>query len=161
MTELPVGPERPLPGKKVSVRNVLVLTAAVICCSGLLLGAAMWAAGAYRGFIAARAVRARHAPLLEEARSLGLTYEYAKAYPDKAPGKHALWCLRPQPGQAEAWYDADPKKPLFLINREAMYSMAGSSHQNCVRTLVKIASVKPYEFSPGKLRIEAEFIGYP
>ena len=161
MTSHETGPASPEQEKKTSVKRMLLLVPVVMAGAYLLLGVGLWAAGAFKGYKKARAERAGTAPLLAQARKLGLTYEYAKAYPDKAPGKPALWCLRKIRGEAEAWYDGEAKKPLYLTNPEAMYDYAGSSHQDCVKTLIKIRSVKPLEFSPGKLRIEAEVVGYP
>lgn len=153
-------PGVPAAPRKVSAKNLLLLTGPVIAGAIVLLFAGAWLAAAYRGYLAASAVKAGRAPLLEEARSLKLNYEYAKSYPDKAEGKHALWCLRRQPGQAEAWYDGDPKKPLFIVNTAAMDSAHGGYRRDCLDTLLLIKSVKPYEFSPGKLRVEAEFVAY-
>lgn len=145
---------------KVSVKNLVVLTGAVLAGAFLLLLAGAWLAAAWRGYQAASAVKAGQAPLLDEARSLKINYEYAKSYPDKAEGKHALWCLRRQQGQAEAWYGGDPKKPLFIVNTAVMDAARGGYRRDCLDTLLLIKSVKPYEFSPGKLRVEAEFVSY-
>lgn len=148
------------PPPKVSAKNILLLIGPVIAGALILLFAGAWLAAAWRGYQAASAVKAGQAPLLAEARSLKVNYEYAKSYPDKAEGKHAIWCLRRQQGQAEAWYDGDPKKPLFISNTAAMDAAHGGYRRDCLDTLLLIKSVKPYEFSPGKLRVEAEFVSY-
>lgn len=153
-------PAEAAPPPKVRAKNILLLIGPVLAGALVLLFAVAWLAAAWRGYQAARAVKAGLAPLLQEARSLKVNYEYAKSYPDKAQGKHALWCLRRQQGQAEAWYDGDPKKPLFILNIARMDAAPGGYRRDCLDTLVLIKSVKPYEFSPGKLRVEAEFVAY-
>lgn len=151
----------PAPERKISARGLLLAGAAAVAGGYALLLAAGWLGGAWNGYRSARAAGSRLSGPLAEARSLGLTYEYAKAYPEKSPGKYAVWCLRRQQGQAEAWYRGDPKRALYLVNPGEAYSYAGSSHQDCVDTLIRVVNVKPNEFKPGSLRLEAEFVGYP
>lgn len=168
----------------INFRNIAAAVIGVLILVPLLLAALMWGsklAPAMKGRLARKAAIA---PLVKEARALGLTYEAALADPYGSVGKPAVWCLRRTPDQAGykplpgpsagapapapekrflgTWYEGDAKRPVFLNNPRQVYSIAGSMHQGCHNTLVVIKDISAHDFGAGpRLRLEAEFVDYP
>lgn len=168
----------------ISFKNLLAGVAALLVLAPLLLALVLWAGHLGPAMKERMARKAATAPLLKEARRLGLTYDAALADPFNSVGKPAVWCLRrmpeqagykPLPGPASGtpapaqekkfigtWYEGDPKRPVFINNPGQVYSISGSMHQGCYDTLVVIKDVSAYDFGAGpRLRLEAEFVDYP
>ena len=168
----------------INFRNIAAAVIGVAILAPLLLAALMWADKLAPAMRERMGRKAAIAPLVKEARALGLTYESALADPFKSVGKPAVWCLRrmpeqrgyaPLPGSTDAaravkpnsgflgtWYEGDVKRPVFITNPGRVYSISGSMHQGCFNTLVVIKNVSAYDFGAGpRLRLEAEFVDYP
>jgi len=167
-----------------SVKSIVAALGAFVIVAPLVLIALMWADKLVPAIKVRMAKKAAVAPLVRKAAALGLTYESVKAEPLKAVGQPAVWCLRrivpqgavsglagPVPetvvasvgGFAETLYDGQEGRSVYISNPEKMYQMAGSSHQNCLKTLVTIKGVVSTDFGGNArgLRIEAEFVEYP
>lgn len=168
----------------INFRNIAAAVMGLVILAPLLFAAVMWSsrlAPAMKGRLARKAAIA---PLVKEARRLGLTYETALADPYGAVGKPAVWCLRRMPEQAGykplpgpspgapapapanefmgTFYEGDVKRPVFINNPGKVYSIAGSMQQGCSNTLVVIKDISSHDFGAGpRLRLEAEFVDYP
>ncbi|OGR40870.1 MAG: hypothetical protein A2X35_02750 [Elusimicrobia bacterium GWA2_61_42] len=143
------------------LKNILTLLAVAVVSAPLLLACASWGRNLAPGLKTRLANKASTAPLIKEARRLGLTYEAALAAPSAAVGKPAVWCLR-RAGSGPAAYRGDEARPVHIINPEKMPGRAGSGHESCTDALVEITTVTALSFGEvSALRLEARFVAYP
>jgi hypothetical protein len=131
------------------LKNTFTVLAAALIALALLGTVLTWSAGAAAAGLRARlAQRKARAPLLKEAAALGLTYETAMAAPEKALGKHAVWCLRLYSGRA--YYGFGTDKPVEIDNQQDMsaaeYNRQSGDFQ-CGKALVEIEGVKTFDFA--------------
>lgn len=172
----------------ISLKNIAVAVGAFALVAPLLLVALMWSSKLAPAMKTRMAKKAAIAPLVKEAKALGLTYESALADPKLAVGKPAVWCLRrvsaqggyaPLPGSPEAsaaaaaapapaknfietLYGGVEGRSVYIDNPEKMYPMYNSMRQDCVKTLVTIKKLEAHDFGSGpRYRVEAEFVEYP
>ena len=167
----------------ISYKNIITAVGAFVIVAPLLLAGVMWSSKLAPAMKTRMARKAASAPLIKEARDLGLTYESALADPKRASGRPAVWCLRrvirqgsyggvagPAPAAPasasgnflETYYDGKEDKSVYITNPGRMYDMASSSHHGCVKTLVTIKTITFNDFGRGlRPRLEAEFVDYP
>ena len=147
--------------RRISLKNIACLTGGAVLAAVLVLGAAIWAQTFVPAFRARMARKAQNAPLMKEARELGLTYDSVLAAPAKAVGKPAVWCLR-RITPWETLYKGEEGKSVYVENPHGMSNPSGSMHQTCTETLVTIKTVTALELGTVRgLRLEASFVDYP
>lgn len=147
--------------QSVNIKNVAGLLGGAVLAAVLVLGAVMWAQTFVPAYKARMARKARNAPLLKEARELGLTYNSVLAAPARAVGKPAVWCLR-RINPWETLYKGEEGKSVYIDNPHGISNPSGSMHQTCTETLVTIKTVTALDLGTVRgLRLEASFIDYP
>lgn len=82
------------------------------------------------GVTARREEKQELSPLIKEAKSLKLTYESVLKYPDKALGKHAIWCIQNR-GPGQVFYEGKQDKRIFVSNKGSMPLYLGGKHSIC------------------------------
>lgn len=153
------GADRGVAGKRASVKNIAFLLCGILLGAAIVLGAVIRTQTLLPGYKATRARKARSAPLVGEARKLGLTYESVLSDPSKAVGKPAVWCLR-RISPDETLYQGKEGKSVYM--EEAYGRPAGSMRRNCRDTLLTIKKVTALELGTVKgVRLEADFLDYP
>ena len=147
--------------QRVNIRNVAGLLGGAVLAAVLALVAAMWAQTLVPAFRARLARKAQNAPLMKEARELGLTYDSVLAAPAKAVGKPAVWCLR-RITPWETLYQGKEGQSVYIENPHGMSNPSNSMRQTCTDTLLTIKTVTALELGTVRgLRLEASFVDYP
>lgn len=143
------------------MKNIAGLVAGVVVAAVIVLAAAMWAQTLVPAFQARAARKARNAPLIKEARELGLTYDSVLAAPAQAVGKPALWCLR-RISPFETLYKGEEGKSVYIENPHGMSAPTNSMRQTCTNTLLTIKTVTALDYGTVRgVRLEAGFVDYP
>ena len=100
-----------------------------------------WAIYMYPFLTRQRAMTATMAPLLNEARSLKITYESVLAFPYQTIGKPAVWCIQ-KPEQGRIYYRGDMNKKIMEDSPGEIPLFVGGKHSACTDMLVIIKGVK-------------------
>ena len=113
-------------------------------------------------FMARMQKKASSAPLIREARKLGLTYEAALGEPMAALGKPVLWCVHISSGQA--YCGQGRERPVDISNLEEMpWELYGrhSGDYECRTALLELTGIKTFDFGGARaVRPQASFIDY-
>jgi hypothetical protein len=143
------------------LKNILTLLAATLVLLVLLASMTRVSRTLAPRFRTRLSAKAAQAPMLKEAKRLGLTYDSVLADPVKALGRPAVWCLRQGAGGLAA-YDGDPDRTVEIVNPEDMPAVYGSTHQQCADALIELSTVTYYSFGGvSGARLKARFVAYP
>lgn len=133
-------------GNHRDIPGALTITAKLLA-SGLALAViANWIVHAMPALSKERAEKKKLAPLVNEARTLGINYESVLAFPYQTLGKPAVWCIKNK-GEDGAFYNGDGDKRLLVDPLDNMPLFTGSKHAACTDMLVIISSVTKRTFS--------------
>ncbi len=148
--------------QRVNLKNIATMVGATIFAGVLFLATAMWAQTLLPALAARKGIKARNAPLIAQAKELGLTYETVfLTAPAKTVGKPAVWCLR-RISPWETLYQGKEGKSVYIENPHGMLNPGGSMHQTCTDTLVTIKSITALDYGTVRsVRLEVSFIDYP
>jgi len=124
---------------KEEVIKPAAITAIILGIGAVLYG--LWIGPAVSSFSSERAKRKTIAPLINEAKSLKISYDSALSSPDQTTGKPVIWCIQNR-GENAVTYEGNPNKRIIPSPEGDMPLFYGSKHSTCENMLLIIQGVQ-------------------
>jgi hypothetical protein len=144
------------------MKNILTLLAGALVALALLSSMTRVTRGLASRLKPRLSARAAEAPMMKEAKELGITYEAAMADPVKVLGKHVLWCVYISSGEAYHSYDATDRLDIENIQEMPVSEHTYYRSVPCRTALLQIKGVKTSEFGQQRaVRLQLRYIDSP